>query len=269
MNLGDRILAGRQNMKITQEELALKLGVTSQAVSKWERNQSFPDIFTFAQLCRVLNVSADLLLETECGNFSESNDMAVSAVIKKKLRQCEEPLMLEFGVELADAVQKNFNVKRVEEQREILADKGILMPILHIRDNASLEPKEFTIKSYHKVLYHEQLETVDASAFQYMVEKTGLVVKERYDFILNKELVRKIVEALKIEYPAVVEHVVPDIISYGLLKNVMVGLLQRGCELCHMIKILEVLEEELRRKPDSEIDELVCAAAKEIEREQG
>lgn len=46
-NIGIRISQYRQNRNLTQEELAVKIGVTSQAVSKWERGQSLPDIITF------------------------------------------------------------------------------------------------------------------------------------------------------------------------------------------------------------------------------
>ena len=63
-NIGIRISQYRQNRNLTQEELAVKIGVTSQAVSKWERGQSLPDIITFSQLCNILDVSADVLLET-------------------------------------------------------------------------------------------------------------------------------------------------------------------------------------------------------------
>lgn len=39
-NIGIRISQYRQNRNLTQEELAVKIGVTSQAVSKWERGGS-------------------------------------------------------------------------------------------------------------------------------------------------------------------------------------------------------------------------------------
>ena len=41
--IGSRIAANRKRLKLTQEQLAEKLGVTPQAVSKWENDQSCPD----------------------------------------------------------------------------------------------------------------------------------------------------------------------------------------------------------------------------------
>ena len=42
--IGDKISEYRQNKGLTQEELAGKIGVTPQALSKWERGQSLPDV---------------------------------------------------------------------------------------------------------------------------------------------------------------------------------------------------------------------------------
>ena len=43
-DFGEKISKCRQNQNMTQEEFAAKLCVTPQAVSRWERNQSLPDI---------------------------------------------------------------------------------------------------------------------------------------------------------------------------------------------------------------------------------
>lgn len=50
-NFGVKILEYRQNKGLTQEELAGRIGVTPQALSKWERGQSLPDITLLAELC--------------------------------------------------------------------------------------------------------------------------------------------------------------------------------------------------------------------------
>ena len=60
--IGNRICKFRKEKSMTQEELAGKLGVSSQAVSKWENDASCPDISLLPQLCRVLGVSSDELL---------------------------------------------------------------------------------------------------------------------------------------------------------------------------------------------------------------
>lgn len=62
MELYERIAFVRKAAGLTQEQLGEKLGVTRQAVSKWESNQATPDAATIARLCAELNVSADFVL---------------------------------------------------------------------------------------------------------------------------------------------------------------------------------------------------------------
>ena len=51
----------RKERRLTQEGLAHKLGVTFQAVSKWETGQTMPDIALLPELSRLLDVSIDKL----------------------------------------------------------------------------------------------------------------------------------------------------------------------------------------------------------------
>lgn len=60
--IGNRIAKFRKAKGMTQEELASIMGVSSQAVSKWENDASCPDISLLPQLCKTLGVTADELL---------------------------------------------------------------------------------------------------------------------------------------------------------------------------------------------------------------
>ena len=60
MELKDRIAAVRKAAGLTQEQLGELLGVTRQAVSKWESGQTTPDAATIAALCEKLHVSATM-----------------------------------------------------------------------------------------------------------------------------------------------------------------------------------------------------------------
>ncbi len=62
MEIGAKIRELRIRNILTQEELAQKLNVTPQAVSRWENNISLPDITMIPLLCSVLNVTADYLI---------------------------------------------------------------------------------------------------------------------------------------------------------------------------------------------------------------
>ena len=62
LTLGKRIGQLRRAKGITQEALAEKLGVTPQAVSKWENDGSCPDIALIPELAKILGISTDELL---------------------------------------------------------------------------------------------------------------------------------------------------------------------------------------------------------------
>ena len=67
MIFADKLIALRKKSGWSQEELAEKLGVTRQSVSKWEGAQSVPDIDKILQLSRLFGVTTDYLLKDELG----------------------------------------------------------------------------------------------------------------------------------------------------------------------------------------------------------
>lgn len=60
--IGRRIMENRKRLGLTQDQLAERLGVTAQAVSKWENDQSCPDITTLPKLAEIFGTSTDELL---------------------------------------------------------------------------------------------------------------------------------------------------------------------------------------------------------------
>lgn len=65
MNLSEKILSLRKKQNLSQEELAEKLNVSRQAVSRWEVGSSQPDASNLLQLSRLFGVSADYLLNDD------------------------------------------------------------------------------------------------------------------------------------------------------------------------------------------------------------
>lgn len=62
-NYGGRIKELRERHGLTQKELAEKLGVSAQAVSKWENNVNQPDVSTIRKLCAIFGISVDEFLQ--------------------------------------------------------------------------------------------------------------------------------------------------------------------------------------------------------------
>lgn len=77
MEIGNKILSLRKENNITQEELASKLGVARQTISKWELGETAPDIKQAKVLAQLFNISLDKLVDN---NIKEENN-------NQKLRQ--------------------------------------------------------------------------------------------------------------------------------------------------------------------------------------
>lgn len=82
MNIGLNIRILRKNADLSQEMLAERLGVTFQAVSRWERNESYPDITLLPAIANFFGVTVDFLLGTEGEKEAEK--------VKDIVEQCKE-----------------------------------------------------------------------------------------------------------------------------------------------------------------------------------
>ena len=65
MSLGENILNLRKKEKLSQEQLAEKMNVTRQTISKWELNETTPDIKQAKELSRLFKISLDELTEND------------------------------------------------------------------------------------------------------------------------------------------------------------------------------------------------------------
>ena len=71
--LGDNIADRRRRAGLTQDELGSRLGVSAQAVSKWERNISCPDIMLLPDLAHTLGVTLDDLFSSPAAPSGEKH----------------------------------------------------------------------------------------------------------------------------------------------------------------------------------------------------
>ena len=83
MILADKIIRLRKKNGWSQEELAEKMNVSRQAVSKWESAQTIPDLEKILQLGVLFGVTTDYLLKDEIEEEEFSNDDSSDATVKK------------------------------------------------------------------------------------------------------------------------------------------------------------------------------------------
>ena len=63
MSLGNKLAEARRARNLTQEQLAEKLEVTRQAVSRWESDAAYPETDKIVRMAQILGVSCDYLLQ--------------------------------------------------------------------------------------------------------------------------------------------------------------------------------------------------------------
>lgn len=71
MSLGNKLLNLRKAKQLSQEEVADKLNVTRQTISKWETEQSTPDFDKIAPICELYGITTDELLTGKKAELSE------------------------------------------------------------------------------------------------------------------------------------------------------------------------------------------------------
>ncbi len=69
MEIGKKITDLRKNNKLSQEDLAEKLSVTRQTISKWELGQTYPSINQAKELSKIFNISLDELVNNDIKNL--------------------------------------------------------------------------------------------------------------------------------------------------------------------------------------------------------
>lgn len=97
--IGERIRKYREEMGISQKELAQRLGVSNSRVSNWEQGINRPDANILADICRALNVSPSTLLNVRLSldEFSERERRIIMAYRAKKDLQKAVDILL--GIE--------------------------------------------------------------------------------------------------------------------------------------------------------------------------
>ena len=82
MDFSERLLTLRKSLDLTQEQLAEKLNVSRQSVSKWESGQSVPELDKIVALSVIFGVTTDSLLKP-----SEMTELSVKTELLEKQQQ--------------------------------------------------------------------------------------------------------------------------------------------------------------------------------------
>lgn len=129
-SIGNRIAKYRKALGVTQEELASRLGLSSQAISKWECDTSCPDISLLPELCKVLGITTDELIMGKSDEVrlvpSDKRKSFDELTLRIRVDSCDGDkirvnlpmtlvkVCLETGISVVDAdVMKNIDLSQI------------------------------------------------------------------------------------------------------------------------------------------------------------
>lgn len=104
MTIGKRIAQLRKEKRMTQEELSQKMEVSAQAVSKWENDQTCPDIASLPKLAKILDVTVDELLS------GKEETGPVARILAPEERKDIKEMMLRLVVDSSDGDHVKINI---------------------------------------------------------------------------------------------------------------------------------------------------------------
>ena len=85
-SFGQMISSLRKEKGMTQLELAEKMGVTDKAVSKWERDLSFPDVNSIPKIAEIFEISIDELMQTKNSTDKKTDNTEISEILDIALK---------------------------------------------------------------------------------------------------------------------------------------------------------------------------------------
>ena len=153
--IGDRIKKLRRERNLTQEEVAAHLGISFQAISKWERGDGYPDITILPALARYFKISVDDLLGMNeiaareryneinytwtCNNASGAHRANV-ALMKGALKQYPNDAL--FLVQLSTSLEK---LDGTEEEKRFYLHESIAVQEQILRYGEDSEVRNATM----------------------------------------------------------------------------------------------------------------------------
>ncbi len=119
--IGKFISASRKNNGLTQKQLAEELGVSINAVSKWERGLNLPDASLMKELCMILGITLNELFEGEkltCEEIVMESEKKILSLMMtlEQLKIVEILIQILIGLAIALTISSGFILTRLNQK---------------------------------------------------------------------------------------------------------------------------------------------------------
>lgn len=245
--IGEHLSRLRKNKGLTQKALSEKIGVTEQAVSKWERNKSYPSTEILVSLVNILECSYNDIFDYSPGEIQYAT--AQKNKITSKVEACISPdtIVLEFGQDFiqlfTDPKHKGF--ESVQDLRLSMAQKyGVILPMIRLRDRLDLDKDVYEISIRGQVILSSSMDVDrEVKPVAKMMHDLETCLVDKIGSLITLQYVYDVVEIVSKKNPILKGYIVPDRVSYKTLKTVLRGLVEdKGVCIKDMVYIIEAID---------------------------
>jgi transcriptional regulator with XRE-family HTH domain len=185
MSLGEKLKSARKSAGLTQEQLANKLVVSRQAITKWESDKGMPDIENLKKLSKLLNVSVDYLVDD-----GEKLDLTV---IREEINLDDYPDNRKFRGRLNKKTGKKDMVVRTKYPNAEIYDL-VAHQILTKGEKVLDWALGLTFSSFGAPQTVHDMENVDKKFYLVNDDDKQFLVTVTDDFIESRQLASKITD---------------------------------------------------------------------------
>lgn len=201
-NINEKICEFRKARGLTQEQLGLQLGISGQAVSKWEKGESLPDILLLPELCDILGMSVDALLEMPVSvkNKNIMQDFSAYAREKGNART------------MLDALSRTFN-----DAGNPIDGKAV-----------SFSPKSISISDSDGMGFILNGEKRMKDTLEFDTEQVAYILR-----LLSNEDCLKILKCTSIDKAVTRDEIIEITkLDFDMVSKLLLGLMKRGIIIC-------------------------------------
>lgn len=108
-SIGNKIATARKNVKLSQAELAHQISISAQAVGKWERGESMPDILTLNRLAEILGVDLNYFSENFQSEGWEKTSIETLTIKSPELYSDGQQKKLNWDMSKLNLVDSDFS----------------------------------------------------------------------------------------------------------------------------------------------------------------
>ena len=184
MKFGDNLKLIRKNKKMSQEQLAEKMNVSRQSVSKWETAEAYPEMNNILELCKIFNCKINDLVHTDMTDISSLDEEIVMSVVKFNEKKQKEVKTLSNVISLIGKI--GAIVLKVAIPFIILG--MILVP--YIVNNIEIKDNEIVFKTDNiKIIGENKIEIHDIIIGEFDIQDEDYDVIEMFEDNSNIKII--------------------------------------------------------------------------------